>query len=583
MEISQSAEAPELDLYTIPSYSNWFQWNTIHEIERLSLREFFDGTSVTRTPRIYKEYRDFIITKYRELPPPIDPYSKKRVLNFTDVRKSLVGDVSVLQKVFTFLEKWGLINFEYDSENEGESGNGGEKTAPLKEEVEEEVGKERVRVEEGAPYGVRVVAAPNSLKPVIPMPPLVEGMGQKTGGLRSGSFAGLGSYTDVYGGLLEGKGVECGSCKEMCGSGGSGFYECTKEDRSYIICEKCFKEGKYGENKGADDFKLVDSSSLQAVWSEAEISLLLESVLKHGDDWEAVVESIKTKSKRECISKLLHLPFGDLMIGSVRRRESNGDATLVQQGDDTAPTGTLECLKTEDKDHKLNENQQNGDAETEDPPKKKQRSTPSPGASSLLKQVSHICGVVGPHITASAGEAAISALCFENQCPRELFDDDDDNDDAEAVKESEPSSLNNTEQQSAQPADNSDSVKILSETESKSASPHKNVIPQTLRTRAATATALGAAAAHAKILADQEEREMEQLIATIIESQLKKMHEKGKYLAELEQMMDSQHKQMEEVEESLILERIDLLRRLFNAGLSRSKDLLAEPQPAGTT
>ena len=34
------------------------------------------------------------------------------------------------------------------------------------------------------------------------------------------------------------------------------------------------------------------------------------------------------------------------------------------------------------------------------------------------------------------------------------------------------------------------------------------------------ATALGAAAAHAKILADQEEREMEQLAAIIIDQQV---------------------------------------------------------------
>lgn len=41
-----------------------------------------------------------------------------------------------------------------------------------------------------------------------------------------------------------------------------------------------------------------------------------------------------------------------------------------------------------------------------------------------------------------------------------------------------------------------------------------------LNMRAATATALGAAAAHANLLADQEEREIEHLMATIIEAQV---------------------------------------------------------------
>lgn len=44
----------------------------------------------------------------------------------------------------------------------------------------------------------------------------------------------------------------------------------------------------------------------------------------------------------------------------------------------------------------------------------------------------------------------------------------------------------------------------------------KDDIPLTLRIRTAVATALGAAAARAKLLADQEEREMEHLVATII-------------------------------------------------------------------
>ena len=32
--------------------------------------------------------------------------------------------------------------------------------------------------------------------------------------------------------------------------------------------------------------------------------------------------------------------------------------------------------------------------------------------------------MVGPHITASAAEAAVTALCDECQCPREIFDGD---------------------------------------------------------------------------------------------------------------------------------------------------------------
>lgn len=48
----------------------------------------------------------------------------------------------------------------------------------------------------------------------------------------------------------------------------------------------------------------------------------------------------------------------------------------------------------------------------------------------------------------------------------------------------------------------------------------KDDIPLTLRIRAAIGTALGATAARAKLLADQEDREIEHLVATIIEAQV---------------------------------------------------------------
>ena len=54
------------------------------------------------------------------------------------------------------------------------------------------------------------------------------------------------------------------------------------------MCLKCFEKGIYGENKSKDDFKpndsLKSSATQGSVWIETETLLLLESVLKHGDD-----------------------------------------------------------------------------------------------------------------------------------------------------------------------------------------------------------------------------------------------------------------------------------------------------------
>jgi len=49
----------------IPSYAAWFDLGQIHAVERRALPEFFNGRNRSKTPTIYKEYRDFMINTYR--------------------------------------------------------------------------------------------------------------------------------------------------------------------------------------------------------------------------------------------------------------------------------------------------------------------------------------------------------------------------------------------------------------------------------------------------------------------------------------------------------------------------------------
>lgn len=51
----------------IPSYSAWFDYNSIHEIEKRALPEFFNGKNKSKTPEIYLAYRNFMIDTYRYL------------------------------------------------------------------------------------------------------------------------------------------------------------------------------------------------------------------------------------------------------------------------------------------------------------------------------------------------------------------------------------------------------------------------------------------------------------------------------------------------------------------------------------
>lgn len=76
---------------------------SINDCEVKFLPEFFDSRSPSKNTRVYKYYRDSIINHYRENP--------SRKITFTDVRRTLVGDVGSIRRVFDFLETWGLINY----------------------------------------------------------------------------------------------------------------------------------------------------------------------------------------------------------------------------------------------------------------------------------------------------------------------------------------------------------------------------------------------------------------------------------------------------------------------------------------
>lgn len=88
----------------VPSYSAWFDMSKIHPVERRALPEFFNSRNRSKTPAIYKDYRDFMINTYRLRP--------TEYLTVTACRRNLAGDVCAIMRVHAFLEQWGLINYQ---------------------------------------------------------------------------------------------------------------------------------------------------------------------------------------------------------------------------------------------------------------------------------------------------------------------------------------------------------------------------------------------------------------------------------------------------------------------------------------
>lgn len=122
-----------------------------------------------------------------------------------------MGDACLLLKVFRFLEKWGLINFAASS-----STGGGETLVGGDEE------RHNVKIENGVPTGIRVVATPNSIKPISALPSVGDGGNAVGNGFKLPALA---SYSDVFADLMKQKRSACGNCGEICDSG---HYKCTE-------------------------------------------------------------------------------------------------------------------------------------------------------------------------------------------------------------------------------------------------------------------------------------------------------------------------------------------------------------------
>ncbi|XP_019862531.1 PREDICTED: SWI/SNF complex subunit SMARCC2-like, partial [Amphimedon queenslandica] len=87
----------------IPSYSSWFDYNSIHAIEKRSLPEFFNGRNKSKTPETYLAYRNFMVDSFRLNP--------TEYLSTTACRRNLAGDVGSILRIHGLLEQWGIINY----------------------------------------------------------------------------------------------------------------------------------------------------------------------------------------------------------------------------------------------------------------------------------------------------------------------------------------------------------------------------------------------------------------------------------------------------------------------------------------
>lgn len=227
--------------------------------------DFFDGRSPSKNPKVYKFYRNTIIGRFRDNP--------ARKITFTEVRKTIVGDVGSIRRIFDFLESWGLINFTGSN---------------LKQPQLKWEDKETKSTTANSQGGEVPVGGSGNADVALP------------------------------------KNRLCSGCKTPC------TISCFASDKhDMIFCARCYVRGNYLVGMNQSDFKRVEiSEEAKTDWSDKETLQLLEAVMHYGDDWKKVSEHVGGKNVKDCVARFIKLPFGEQFDGPPESTEMDAELGL---------------------------------------------------------------------------------------------------------------------------------------------------------------------------------------------------------------------------------------------------------------
>lgn len=493
----------------IPSYSSWFDYNSIHAVERRALPEFFNGRNKSKTPEVYLAYRNFMVDTYRLNP--------TEYLTVTACRRNLAGDVCAIMRVHAFLEQWGLINYQVDADA---------RPTPM-----------------GPPSTSHfhvLVDTPSGLHPLNPSRATVGA------GLNNNSATASSQLLSLKDPEIKIEG-DAKAAPALDGKFG-------------LKTDQYAKKNAFLKDKGA--------ATVSREWNDQEILLLLEGIEMYKDDWNKVCEHVGSRTQDECILQFLRLPIedpylDDTAVGPLAHQpipfSKSGNpimSTVAFLASAVDPRVAASAAK----------------AAMEEFAKIKEE-VPSNLLSSHIENVkkSSVDGKVDPKaglsLTGIAGtEPEVTANGVAEKKDGEPAKDDKSSESEGETKKAESQATPATEDGSgdkasatdeAKKADEKSEEKTSSSTEEKmEVDVEKDRLVNEANLSTAAASALGAAAVKAKHLAAVEERKIKSLVAFLVETQMKKLEIKLRHFEELEAIMDREMENVSVVDSYHILDCI---------------------------
>ncbi|KAF2127646.1 SWIRM-domain-containing protein [Dothidotthia symphoricarpi CBS 119687] len=518
----------------IPSYATWFDMRYIDYRERKALPEFFNGRNRSKTPAVYRDYRDFMINTYRLNP--------SEYLTVTACRRNLAGDVCAIMRVHAFLEQWGLINYQVDPQ-ERPSNIGPPFTGHFRVTVDTPRGLQPFqpgpgsKVTDGKQHAATDRAA--SQQPTAKTETkslagrnIYEANGKEASTEpKDRTINGEGGSADVK--ELEAaakeplKVINCFSCGVECTR--VHFHETKPSEQpgqlksagglKRDLCPRCFVEGNFPSGTSSADFAKISNPEYSAVpeteekWTEEETLLLLEGLEEFDDDWNRVADHVQTKTREQCVMKFLQLEIEDKYI----------EADLPQSDSAAPSTKFLRDLEY------LSEGR-----------------VPIHHADNpILSVVSFLAGLAPANVT----EAAVASGRSVNEMKRILQDKINKAPTApsEKGKEKETSTVK-PEGADAMDVDTTQDTTVA--TTSSSDSNPLVTLPFAL------------SAARSSALASHEERHITRLVSGSVNLQLQKLQLKLAHFNDFEKLLAAERRDLQRRRQQLFMDRLNFQRRV---------------------
>lgn len=313
----------------IPSFANWFKLDDINQIEKNSLPEFFNDSSRFKSPKAYKDVRNFMINTYR-----LSPYE---YLTITAVRRNIAMDIASIVKIHSFLETWGLINYQIDPRSKpsliGPSFTGhfqiildtpnGLKPCLNNELIDTKFIKKNQNDENTNDttltekiYHSKEIAVKDYPDNSINL------------SLRKNIYDSTQDFNILQKSnknSINNKQLQKTYVCHTCGNDTINIRYHNLRARNINICSNCFQSGRFSANFQATDFiRLNNNYKSNKSWSDQELLLLLEGIEMFEDQWDLIVEHIGgNKNLEDCVEKFLTLPIEDNYINDIRKKNIN--------------------------------------------------------------------------------------------------------------------------------------------------------------------------------------------------------------------------------------------------------------------